>query len=614
MKTTLYLEAPPDLSIGTVRISNEGGTLAEWTATPDDRVFSSEESSEEIAPGPYLVEISPAGVAAQSVIFDVEEGKANTVTLPYFSALSSMGSNTAFLNASSEISARFDRNQAVFFGMEPSAIMTLPVTTQTEKLVTDEADFRERRLSVGLSQEKSGQRESWGPFNGHSRAELAGSRLEISLFNDEASSGSNAGRVRISIAIEGSRVERALVPLYRGGTTISITPSALSSADVSLEIVPADPMLRAVIRALHAGVPEEARVIRDKVLPKLRPLSDDGLPEDDPWSVILVGLLSTRFPDTFRDTNGEWVVRLADRAMFAFDAQVVAAHYAIMQAGKSGQETAVKTAVQRLAKAQAAGSPYYAYADELFSELISGLNELRIAEKIGDPDVAKAVHRMFVRYQRELSLQKKSGATFIWFRRDQEALRNGLLIPDRKSSGLLRRPDTSIIFEGRIASGRVSLGNGQGRQKSSRRRQLVGDLAFSPPSGDRSFEECPALSREPGPRNDPNKGRFGGQASTAGFSVTATFAKTDDEDWTKINLIVEAERSIDIELGDSVWFFLHPTFSPAQLKVLFRGRRAVLSTEAYGGFTVGVWVPKFKVELELNLAELSLAPSVIRNR
>ncbi|MGG6898023.1 pYEATS domain-containing protein [Rhizobium sp. BR 315] len=610
MKTTLYLEAPADLSIGTVRISNESGTLKEWTATPEDRVFT----SDEIRPGSYLVEISPAGVAAQSVIFDVEEGKANTVTLPYFSALSSMGSNTAFLSAGSEVRANFDREQTVFFGMEPSVLVTLPVSTRTEKLATDDADFKERKLSVGLSQEKSGKKESFGPFSGHSRAELAGSRLEISLFDDEASSAWHVSRVRISIAIEGSRVERALVPLYRGGTTISITPSALSSADVSLEIVPADPMLRALVRALHAGVSEEAQVIRDKVLPKLRPLSDDGLSEDDPWSAILFGLLSTRFPDTFGAANGDWTVKLADRAIFAFDAQVIAAHYAIMQAGSTGQEKAVKTAVQRLAKAQAAGSPYYAYADELFAELISGLNELRIAEKISDPEVAKTVHRMFSRYQRELSLQKKSGATFVWFRRDQEALRNGLLVPDRKSSGLLRRPDTSIIFEGRIAAGRVSLGNGQGRQKSSRRRHLVGDVAFSPPFGDRSFEECPALSREPGPRNDPNKGRFGGQAAMAGFSVTATFARTDDEDWTKINLIVEAEQSIDIALGDSVWLFLHPTFSPAQLKVLFRGRRAVLSTEAYGGFTVGVWIPKYKVELELNLAELSLAPSIIRNR
>ncbi|TBA72914.1 pYEATS domain-containing protein [Rhizobium ruizarguesonis] len=610
MKTTLYLEAPADLSIGTVRISNESGTLREWTATPDDRVFE----SDEIRPGPYLVEISPAGVAAQSVIFDVEEGKANTVTLPYFSALSSMGSNTAFLGAGSEIHAKFDRQQTVFFGMEPSAIVTLPVTTRAEKLATDDADIKERKLSVGLSQENSGKRESFGPFRGHSHAELAGSRLEISLFDDEASSAWNASRVRISIAIERSRVERALVPLYRGGTTISITPSALSSADVGLEIVPADPMLRALIRALHAGVSEEAEVIRDKVLPKLRPLSNDGPSEGDPWSAILVGLLSTRFPDAFGDANYDWIVNLADRAIFAFDAQVVAAHYAITQASAAGQEKAVKTAVQRLAKAQAAGSPYYAYADELFAELISGLNELRIAEKISDPETAKTVHRMFSRYQRELLLQKKSGATFVWFRRDQEALRNGLLVPDRKSSGLLRRPDTSIIFEGRIASGRVSLGNGQGRQKSSRRRQLVGDLAFSPPSGDRSFEDCPALSRQPGPRNDPNKGRFGGQAAMAGFSVTATFARTDDEDWTKINLVVEADQNIDIALGDSVWFFLHPTFSPAQLKVLFRGRRAVLSTEAYGGFTVGVWIPKYKAELELNLAELSLAPSIIRDR
>jgi hypothetical protein len=37
-----------------------------------------------------------------------------------------------------------------------------------------------------------------------------------------------------------------------------------------------------------------------------------------------------------------------------------------------------------------------------------------------------------------------------------------------------------------------------------------------------------------------------------------------------------------------------------------------LRLRAFGGFTVGVWIPSQQVQLELDLAELSDAPRVIK--
>ncbi|WP_416194654.1 pYEATS domain-containing protein [Pseudomonas sp. 5C2] len=124
----------------------------------------------------------------------------------------------------------------------------------------------------------------------------------------------------------------------------------------------------------------------------------------------------------------------------------------------------------------------------------------------------------------------------------------------------------------------------------------------------------PSLGRILGPDDDPNLGRFGGQSSLDGFHLTATFEPTETRDWVTIILTLEAERSAMIGIGDFAWFLLHPTFSPSAIKVTFRGNRAQLRLQAWGGFTVGVWLPKTGVELECNLAVIESAPEIIKTR
>src|SRR5262245_1293359 len=117
MKTSLHFEAPSDLSVGTVRITGGGRTIADWVATPDKRTFQ----QDDLKPGFYSAEIGPAGVSPRSVVFEVREGQANNVILPSFSALSSSGSNTSFFDTDSQQTVSdvpFSKDLGVFAKLE----------------------------------------------------------------------------------------------------------------------------------------------------------------------------------------------------------------------------------------------------------------------------------------------------------------------------------------------------------------------------------------------------------------------------------------------------------------------------------------------------------------
>ena len=128
------------------------------------------------------------------------------------------------------------------------------------------------------------------------------------------------------------------------------------------------------------------------------------------------------------------------------------------------------------------------------------------------------------------------------------------------------------------------------------------------------FPSIPAFAHPPGPPDDPNKGRFGGEAARGGYRLSATFERGKDRKRVIVQFTVEADPSVKISLGDFAWFILHPTFSPPMLKVAFRGNRARLQIQAWGGFTTGVWLPKSNVELECDLATSHDAPAIMLKR
>lgn len=627
MTTSLYFEAPNDLSVGRVQIQGNGQTIAEWVATPDNRMFQ----QDDLKPGFYSAEIGPAGVSPQSVVFEIHEGRANNVVLPPFSALSSSGSNTSFYDTDSQktvAEAPYLANADAGENLDQAAHRTATYSRFARESISD---FRQsqavpiskerRRITIGLSEEKSG-RETFDKFCGQPRIELFSGRVEIEIPADPKRDHWAGHRVRLSAAIEKVRIERCLLPLYRGGTRITVTAPPFAPSDLEFGIVPIDPRLRALVRALDAGTSAEVTAVRDDVLDKDDP---DSLlsPHADPWAAILVGLLAIRFPEIFQPIDRAWADLLVERAGWAFDTHVIRASQAL-NAGRGtsseGQNEAVAEAVAFLARAQVAGSPYYRFTNQLFAEMASGIVEyLRTNRPFVDPVCVKRFEQIYGRWRRELPLQRGAGSMFTWLARDQAALKaHKILTPNRSSSGRLRPRDTLVIFEGQVSAGQVAfIGGTPGALQHLLSEGPLASEVPGHPEDALAWDELsrmPALGRAPGPPTDPNRGRFGGAASRGGFHLTADFASTKRRDRVTINLTVEAERLEQTALADVAWFILHPTFSPAVLKATFRAGRARMSIEAWGGFTVGVWLPKAGVELELDLAKIEGAPRIIRLR
>jgi hypothetical protein len=121
----------------------------------------------------------------------------------------------------------------------------------------------------------------------------------------------------------------------------------------------------------------------------------------------------------------------------------------------------------------------------------------------------------------------------------------------------------------------------------------------------------PGLAQEGKYRDDPQKGRFGGEAERDGFKLSASFRNVT-RNFVEIVLRVEAPRRTDMQDWECVEFYLHDSFEPDVVPAVFREGVAELSLLAYGGFTVGAWVACTGVELELDLSKIKGAPRMIR--
>lgn len=110
---------------------------------------------------------------------------------------------------------------------------------------------------------------------------------------------------------------------------------------------------------------------------------------------------------------------------------------------------------------------------------------------------------------------------------------------------------------------------------------------------------------------DPNKGQFGGRASTIYGTLSATVTEAKPG-WYDVHLRVAIPDSAPSAV-DEVLFYLHPTFRVSEsLYVPIEHGEAVLDLVAYGAFTVGVELRPVGERLELDLAELTDAPMAFR--
>lgn len=623
VKTTLYFQGPSDLSVGTIRIDGVRESIAQWIATPDNRIFR----TDAIAPGIYAVQIAPAGVAPQSVIFEVQPGQDNKVILPPFSMLSASGSNTSFFDTSSGTI-----QPGVPKSVHPELVMLFagdgcaPTETaretpfDAERATPLKVSRERRRVSIGLSEER-GRRESFDTFRGKVRMEVFAGRVELDIPEDPQRIPWGGHRVRMSAAIEEVRIERCLLPLYRGGTRVTVSTPALAPEDLELSIMPIDPHVRALFRVLDAGTGDEVKEVWKSVMNR-HLAGPPGMHEADPWVAILTGLLSIRFPDSVPPYAPSMVAALLENVGWAFDTHVIRASQVLSQAqfnDAAAQQEAVAKAISLLAQAQVAGAPYYRYTNQLFGDMVAGIANYFAARKAGvNPAGERRFDRLHRRWYRELPLQRGAGPSFTWLARDAKAVKERhVLVPERHPSGRLGPHGTSVVFEGELSAGKITLLGGGTRGSQPRPGARAGRAIPDrrPHTAPGSWVPgLPATERGVGSPEDPNKGRFGGETSCKGYALGAAFDVTDSAEWAAIVLTVEAHDAAAVGLGDVAWFVLHPTFSPAAVKVPFRGRRAQLRIRAWGGFTVGAWIPKASVQLECDLARSEGAPAIIRTR
>lgn len=586
MKTSLRFQAPGDLSIGTVRIANQEGIVSEWVATPNNRYFI----GEDLVPGLYSAEIAPAGISPQSVLFEVVEGQLNTVDLPSFSAMSASSGNAMYLNRASR-RADIDSVGKLAVKIEQSFESdVVPLRSRTALEIRADA----RRISIGVSQEGRSGHDAFGQFKGQARFNLIDGRLDVELNSQHPDRPWHDRRVRLSASIERLRIERCLLPMYRGGTSLVIKAPPFSSEDIELEVVPMDSSLRALIRTLHAGTSDDAQAVRDDILRgNWAQLLD--VKDGDPWRAIVCGLLSIRFNNVFSSPPDHWCQQLADLAPWAYDAYVIDAYYSLLDderlsAPRSGH--AVEHAISCLVKAQTTNSPYYAYTNVLFKDLIDHiLGMIETGNAVINLQSKAKFDRLRRRWWREVPLQRGAGVSFTWLARDQHILKmEKRLAPQRERvSGNLGRADTLMLFAGQIAAGKISI---TGRPSGT-------NIVRSQPDAlmEELMADVPALGRESQFAGDPNRGRFGGRRVDGGFELQVVSSFSKRGGWFDISVRVIAQQGA-VKVGDFAWIVLDPAMSPAAVKSLFLGARATIRIRWKSLFTIGVWIPSDLVELE----------------
>jgi hypothetical protein len=115
--------------------------------------------------------------------------------------------------------------------------------------------------------------------------------------------------------------------------------------------------------------------------------------------------------------------------------------------------------------------------------------------------------------------------------------------------------------------------------------------------------------------NDTQRGRFGGLASRAGFTLSARFPMKDSNSEI-VRVILQVKRDDGLPMDQPVQFYLDETFPRNVISVAPTPQGEVkVDFLVWGGFTVGAWLQHTKdVLLELNLATVRDAPPVIRYR
>lgn len=114
--------------------------------------------------------------------------------------------------------------------------------------------------------------------------------------------------------------------------------------------------------------------------------------------------------------------------------------------------------------------------------------------------------------------------------------------------------------------------------------------------------------------DDPQKGRFGGQSSSNGKTLSVSYKKYILPGFLKLTIRMSTDHENNLLKGN-VYLFLHDSFADSVVVYDAEGKKEVIhEVISYGAFTIGAVTDKGKTMLELDIAEQKDFPEDFRNR
>jgi hypothetical protein len=592
MSLDLTLTAPPDLSIGRIRLTVAESEIGGWVASPTEM----QHRFESLNPGVYQAVAEPLGQPSRSFLFLLNESN-RQVAMPSLQAMSSPGFVASNVQA---VAGTILRSVAGRIGDS----LQNAVEPALSAIVDAGAS---QPIALGLSLRADFERGSSRPYASGPPPEitLIEGAVEVVLNRPENDLATQSFNLMLTCAVGGGHNLFVRVPLFAGGVRLACSASPLGAADITSRVLPADRNRRAITQALFAGSSTEAAHVFKTIPGGPEELIGREDWRDDPWTSVAACLLCFRFPDLAPASLPVDLPALATRYPSLPDAHVLLARERLRQAARTNSKaqdrsTALDDALKHLQRGYDAGPPYFAYAAQLAEEMLGALAT--------DKAVGQSATSQLAWSRRYPNAARKAGASYAW--RSAE-------IPSKP--GTLDPRSATVVFSGWVNHDRIAL---EAKRASGFWTTLahVLDVAKSAlghseapasPTEAHAPSDPPALSRPVAEADDPHKGRFGGKDGVSGFTLAARFADTGDANTVGITLSVSGESGFE-SYDEVAEFFLHPTFRPSRLRAAFHGRKAEVRIVSWGGFTVGVWLPKRGIELELDLAKIPGAPRIVR--
>jgi hypothetical protein len=634
MTVAVTLAAPPDLSVGRIRVSDREHEIGSWIASPTQ----TQHRFEGLAPGVYQAVAEPLGQPSRSFFFVLDD-EDRLLNMPSLQAMSSAG--FAISNLKSVAGTMLG-------GVVNSVASSVEdVLAPALKEIIDPSETH--AIALGLSSCVDFDSASPRPYVSGPIPEitLVDNGVELVLHRPDKRLTADSFGLVLTCTVRGAHNVLGRVPLFTGGVRLALSTSPLGAADLTCRVTPAEINRRAITQALFAGSSAEATAVFKTIPGGSDELVGQEDWREDPWTSVAAWLLCSRFPDLAPETFPIDRRELAASYPRFPDVQVLLAHERLREVAKTrftpqDRWAALNDALGHLQKACDAGPPYFAYAAQLAQDMLTAF--------AADEELKTRAKAQLGRFNRYTHAPRNAGASYVWNSGEIPA-RSGTLDPhlatvvfsgwvdhDRIALDAPRTPDVSAalaqvaspfraafakvlpVFKhaateslNQVPWGDAVLGlRDLGSNTLSLLRGTPADIyRDAAPTVTNTPADPPCMERPITDADDPHKGRFGGNSDTGGFRLAAKFGAGEDAKVVPITLSVSGEGEFE-SYDDVAEFFLHPTFRPDRLRATFDGRKAAVEVLSWGGFTVGVWLPKGGIELELDLATAPGAPKVVR--